>query len=332
MSLSHFYFSTRKFSLSVLLEISSLPLTSRTYFWRNNLRNVLKMIAGWITSTASCFTLPPRWSSLSHIPDLNLISLWELESLPPVVWLWSRQAEFSVPGTVVVKSCLMDKRLFCCLGFLGVFFSKCPVNVQEHILELRELTLQRPWCQKDSHVRNIAESQREPRALPVQRIFKKQNEKTSHFFCPAFTKVLIIIFRDLFTTLITQCILYQVLSSSVCIATAVGLVTMLLYQNKGLVLSSYEELCWTVLLTSSKLLAPVRFMALSAAPCTALGIKCSGEESFCCHRQYGMGHQSFSCHYSVLHSRRTKCRLVVCLPAFVSCLTVYFSSPLLLSL
>lgn len=43
--------------------------------------NVFKMIPGWIISTASCFTLHPPWSSLSHIPDLNLINLWELESL-----------------------------------------------------------------------------------------------------------------------------------------------------------------------------------------------------------------------------------------------------------
>lgn len=86
------------------------------------------MIPGWIISTTSCFTLPPCCSSLSHIPDLNLISLWELESLPLMVWLWARQAEFSVPGTVVVvKSCLMDRRLFRCLGFF--FFS--PANTLE---------------------------------------------------------------------------------------------------------------------------------------------------------------------------------------------------------
>lgn len=48
-----------------------------------------------------------------------------------------------MPGTVIVgKSCLMDRRLFCCLGG-GVFFffNKGPGNVQEHILELINLSL-----------------------------------------------------------------------------------------------------------------------------------------------------------------------------------------------
>lgn len=47
-----------------------------------------------------------------------------------------------MPGTVIVgKSCLMDRRLFCCLGG-GVFFffNKGPGNVQEHILELINLS------------------------------------------------------------------------------------------------------------------------------------------------------------------------------------------------
>lgn len=153
------------------------------------------MIPGWIISTTSCFTLPPCCSSLSHIPDLNLISLWELESLPPMVWLWARQAEFSVPGTVVVvKSCLMDRRLFRCLGLFFFFPSKYPGNVQEQILELRELTLQRPWCQKDPHVLNIAESQREPRALSFQRMFFKKPQ-TSHFFVLLLQKSSLLFFK-----------------------------------------------------------------------------------------------------------------------------------------
>lgn len=54
-----------------------------------------------------------------------------------------------MPGTViVVKSCLMDRRLFCCLEFI-FFPHKCPGNMQEHIKELGDLTLYRTWYQKD---------------------------------------------------------------------------------------------------------------------------------------------------------------------------------------
>ena len=115
---SHFPFSTRKFSLSIVLEVRSLSFHVQNLFLKKQLKKCFQDDLGWIISTASSFTLHPPWSSLSHIPDLNLISLGELKSLPCVVWLWARQAEFSVPGTViVVKSCLMDRRLFCCLQF-----------------------------------------------------------------------------------------------------------------------------------------------------------------------------------------------------------------------
>lgn len=106
------------------------------------------MFPGWIISTASCFSLHSPRASLSHIPDLSLISLWELQSLPPAVWLWARQAEFSVPGTViVVKSCSVDRRLFCCLEW--VFPTTNVLEIFRSTFRSWDLTLYRPWYQKD---------------------------------------------------------------------------------------------------------------------------------------------------------------------------------------
>lgn len=122
------------------------------------------MIPGWIISTASCFTLHPPRSSLSHIPDMRLISLWGLESLPPMVWLRARQAEFSVPGTViVVKSCLMDRRLFCCLGF---FFST-------NVLEMCRSTF---WSSESWLFRG-----RGARKIPMSLTLLRAKEDQEHF-------------------------------------------------------------------------------------------------------------------------------------------------------
>lgn len=89
-------------------------------------------------------------------------------------------------------------------------------------------------------------------------------------------------------------------------------------------MTSYNQSSWIVLLTSSRLLVSVR---ISTALCGALVLKCGREERFCHDRRHGMGHQSFPCHS--LHSRGTKCSLVVWATSLVPCLTMSISFPLL---
>lgn len=145
------------------------------------------MIPGWIISTASCFTLHSPWSSLSHIPDLSLISLWELESLPPAVWLWARQAEFSVPGTViVVKSCLMDRRLFCCLGIF--FFQQMSWKICRSTFRSSG-----SWLFTGRDTRKFFMSLTLLGAKLSQEHFHFEEYFKKTTFCPAFIKVLIIL-------------------------------------------------------------------------------------------------------------------------------------------